>query len=80
VEQKNGAVVRRLVGYGRLSGVDARNARAQLYASSRLYITKPKQSNRTCVTPRNGLTDDETWIGPKPEFSATSAELLEHAA
>src|SRR5258705_6952923 len=36
VEQKNGAVVRRLVGYGRLSGVDARNALAQLYASSRL--------------------------------------------
>ena len=42
--------------------------------------TKPKQSNRTRVTPRNGLTDDETWIGPKPEFSATSAELLEQAA
>jgi hypothetical protein len=38
VEQKNGAVVRRLVGYGRLSGVDGRTALAQLYASSRLYI------------------------------------------
>ena len=36
VEQKNGSVVRRLVGYGRLSGADARNALAQLYASSRL--------------------------------------------
>jgi hypothetical protein len=38
VEQKNGSVVRRLVGYGRLSGTDARNALAKLYASSRLYI------------------------------------------
>jgi hypothetical protein len=37
-EPKNGAVVRRLVGYGRLSGTDATNALAQLYASSRLYI------------------------------------------
>lgn len=38
VEQKNGAVVRRLVGYGRLSGVAATKALSQLYASSRLYI------------------------------------------
>jgi hypothetical protein len=38
VEQKNGSIVRRLLGYGRLSGLDARNALAQLYASSRLYI------------------------------------------
>lgn len=38
VEQQNGAVVRRLVGYGRLSGAGATKAQAQLYASSRLYI------------------------------------------
>jgi hypothetical protein len=38
VEQKNGAVVRRLVGYGRLSGAAAMRALAVLYASSRLYI------------------------------------------
>ena len=38
VEQKNGAVVRRLVGYGRLSGVAAAAALARLYASARLYI------------------------------------------
>src|ERR1700712_593909 len=31
VEQKNGAVVRRLVGYGRLSGIEATKALAQLY-------------------------------------------------
>ena len=38
VEQKNGAIVRRLVGYGRLSGVGATKALATLYASSRLYV------------------------------------------
>jgi hypothetical protein len=46
VEQKNGAVVRRLVGHGRLSGVNARNALAQLYASSRLHTNffQPRSS------------------------------------
>ena len=38
VEQKNGSIVRRLVGYGRLSGRAATQALAQLYAVSRLYI------------------------------------------
>jgi hypothetical protein len=38
VEQKNGSVVRRLVGYGRLSGLAATKALAPLYASARLYI------------------------------------------
>ncbi len=38
MEQKNGAIVRRLVGYGRLSATEATKTLAQLYASSRLYI------------------------------------------
>lgn len=38
VEQKNGSIVRRLVGYGRLSGKAGTQALAQLYAVSRLYI------------------------------------------
>jgi hypothetical protein len=38
VEQKNGAVVRRLVGYGRLEGVEAAQAMARLYAAARLYV------------------------------------------
>ena len=35
VEQKNGAIVRRLVGYARLSGMAATQALAQLYTASR---------------------------------------------
>jgi hypothetical protein len=38
VEQKNGAVVRRLVGYGRFEGVEAARALARLYAAARLYV------------------------------------------
>jgi hypothetical protein len=37
VEQKNGAIVRRLVGYGRLEGLLAVEALARLYAASRLH-------------------------------------------
>ena len=38
VEQKNGSVVRRLVGYGRLRGLRGQQALAQLYAVLRLYV------------------------------------------
>jgi hypothetical protein len=38
VEQKNGAVVRRLVGYERFSGVVAAQALAHLYQAARLYV------------------------------------------
>ena len=36
VEQKNGSVVRRLVGYGRLEGIAAGEALSRLYSASRL--------------------------------------------
>ena len=38
VEQKNGAVVRRLVGYGRFDGVETARVMARLYAAARLYV------------------------------------------
>src|SRR6516164_4372554 len=38
VEQKNGAVVRRLVGYGRFQGIEAARALARLFAAARLHI------------------------------------------
>jgi hypothetical protein len=37
VEQKNGAVVRRLVGYGRFDGVETSRVLERLYAASRLH-------------------------------------------
>ncbi len=38
VEQKNGSVVRRMVGYGRLEGLQAADALSRLYESSRLFV------------------------------------------
>ena len=38
VEQKNGAVVRRLVGYGRFDGAETARIMARLYAAARLYV------------------------------------------
>jgi hypothetical protein len=38
VEQKNGAVIRRLVGDGRFQGVEAARALARLFAAARLHI------------------------------------------
>ena len=37
VEQKNGAIVRRLVGYGRFEGLGSAQALARLYAAARLH-------------------------------------------
>ena len=38
VEQKNGAVVRRLMGYGRFDGVETARMMTRLYAAARLYV------------------------------------------
>lgn len=37
VEQKNGAIVRRLVGYGRFEGMNSARILARLYAAARLH-------------------------------------------
>lgn len=64
VEQKNGAVVRRLVGYGRLSGNDARDALAQLYASSRLYINFFQPSFKLKSKTRDGARVHKVYLAP----------------
>lgn len=59
VEQKNGAIVRRLVGYGRSSGTAATHPLVRLYATSRLYINffqpSPFSSNRNDVMGRRSV-------------------------
>lgn len=64
MEQKNGAVVRRLVGYGRLSGTNAKNARAQLYASSRLYINFFQPSFKLKSKTRDGARVHKVYLAP----------------
>ena len=76
VEQKNGAVVRRLVGYGRLSGAEATKALAQLYASSRLYINFFQPSFKLKSKTRDGARVNKIYHPP-----ATPCDrLLAHAS
>ena len=64
VEQKNGAIVRRLVGYGRLSGVEATKALAKLYASSRLYINFFQPSFKLKSKTRDGAYVHKVYFTP----------------
>ena len=47
VEQKNGAVVRRMIGYRRFEGLEAAAALARLYAAMRLFVNffQPSRSS-----------------------------------
>jgi len=76
VEQKNGSIVRRLVGYGRLSGTEATKALAQLYSSSRLYINFFQPSFKLKSKTRDGARVRKVYFAP-----ATPCErLLAHSS
>jgi len=64
VEQKNGSIVRRLVGYGRLSGLAATHALAELYASSRLYINFFQPSFKLKAKTRDGAGVSKKYHAP----------------
>lgn len=71
VEQKNGSIVRRLVGYGRLSGPVATHSLAQLYAASRLYINFFQPSFKLKSKTRDGARVHKVYHAP-----ATPCERL----
>ena len=54
VEQKNGAVVRRLAGYGRLSGLNAAATLGRLYQSARLFVNFFQPSFKLAGKQRDG--------------------------
>lgn len=64
VEQKNGAVVRRLVGYGRLRGLEATEALASLYQVSRLYINFFQPSFKLKSKTRHGAKVTKHYEAP----------------
>jgi hypothetical protein len=53
VEEKNGSIVRRLVGYDRYEGMDAQCALAQLYSVLRLYVNFFQPSMKLVSKKRN---------------------------
>ncbi|HEY4971887.1 MAG TPA: transposase family protein [Steroidobacteraceae bacterium] len=64
VEQKNGAIVRRLVGYGRLSGLAATRALARLYSASRLYVNFFQPSFKLKSKTRDGARVSKKYHAP----------------
>ena len=71
VEQKNGSVVRRLVGYGRLQGREATAALARLYAVTRLYVNFFQPSFKLISKTRKGSHVTKRYSAP-----ATPCERL----
>jgi hypothetical protein len=64
IEQKNGAVVRRLVGHERFSGVVAGQALAHLYEAARLYVNYFQPSFKLCEKSRQGAKVSRRYHAP----------------
>ena len=76
VEQKNGSVVRRLVGYRRLEGLAAAAALSRLYAASRLFVNFFQPSFKLASKTRLGAKVRKTYHAPETPY----AKLLACAA
>ena len=73
VEQKNGAVVRRLVGYGRLSGLAAAEALSRLYSSSRLFVNFFQPSFKLLEKTRVGAHVRKRYQAPRTPCARLTA-------
>jgi hypothetical protein len=85
IEQKNGSVVRRFVGYGRLSGLIAAQCLGRLYGSIRLYVNFFQPSFKLLSKTREGAKVKKTYHKPatpcdrllaQPTVTATAKEAL----
>ena len=72
VEQKNGAVVRRLAGYGRLSGLAAARALQRLYESARLYVNFFQPSFKLASKQREGAVVHKRYHPPLASVPAAA--------
>lgn len=71
IEQKNGAVVRRIVGYRRFEGMDAARELAGLYARTRLFVNAFQPSFKLAEKERDGARVRKRYHAP-----ATSCDRL----
>jgi hypothetical protein len=74
IEQKNGAVIRRFVGYDRFSGVVAGQLFDQLYLAIRLYVNYFQPSFKLLEKTRQGAKVKKTYSKPM----TPADRLLEH--
>jgi len=65
VEQKNGSVVRRLVGYGRLEGIAAGEALSRMYSASRLFVNFFQPSFKLAEKKRIGARVSKRYHAPE---------------
>jgi hypothetical protein len=73
VEQKNGAVVRRLVGYGRFDGVETARVMARLYASARLHVNYFQPSFKLKEKRREGAKVIKRYHSPATPYERALA-------
>jgi hypothetical protein len=76
VEQKNGAIVRRLVGYGQLEGLASAQAPVRLYAAARLHTNLFQPSFKLKHKTRIGARVLKRYHPP----ALPAARVLAHAA
>jgi len=68
IEQKNGSVVRKLVGYCRLEGMIATDALARLYEASRLYVNFFQPSFKLKSKTREGARVTKRYHAPATPY------------
>lgn len=84
VEQKNGAIVRRIVGYRRFEGLAAANELSQLYVSVRLFVNFFQPSFKLAEKRRTGAHVHKRYHKPATPYQRllddprTSAEVHRH--
>ena len=64
IEQKNGAVVRKLLGYRRFEGLAAARAIARLYGASRLFVNFFQPSFKLAFKQRDGAKGSKRYHPP----------------
>jgi hypothetical protein len=74
VEQKNGAVVRRIVGYRRLEGLQAAAALAELYRSVRLFVNFFQPSFKLAEKSRDGAVVRKRYHPPATPYQRLLAD------
>lgn len=86
VEEKNGSIIRRIIGYDRYEGQDALNKLTELYSVLRLYVNFFQPSVKLLSKQREGSKVSKKYDGAKtpaqriqatPEFSKEVAESLQ---
>lgn len=74
VEQKNGAVVRRIVGYRRLEGLEAAAMLAELYRSVRLFVNHFQPSFKLAAKLRDGAKVRKRYHPPATPYQRLLAD------